>query len=285
MAKRILTAVITIMILIGPANAFTPGLPVKPAFAPAIPGRPNTGISGSEFMQMTKDISKSERQRAATKEILKGNIPSFLRRFKPVSLIVGNGTGPFSSATIWVMPDYLSIGESPDFVRIPLSFPSALKIAEKFKMMLPTRKIVDAIERQAEFHFTPQPLPAGPMMRSNDYYIQHQFMIEAQHAGRPLGELVCGHKKDLVLTNRLFEHPGRVAIYGWHWQNGCPIQPLSTIHIADYEDYSHGVRLIFPIAKIGDRYIRIDKALDDENLGPLFTYEGTIPRACGFFEG
>ena len=64
-------------------------------------------------------------------------------------------------------------------------------------------------------------------MRSSDYYLHHQRLIEEQLAGHPRGELVAGHKKDLVLTNRLWWRRDRVAIYGWHQGRGQPIQPLS----------------------------------------------------------
>ena len=56
--------------------------------------------------------------------------------------------------------------------------------------------------------------------------------------------LVSGHKKDLVITNRLAARPGQLAIYGWHRALSDPIQSLSTVHGAGYADYSHGVRLV-----------------------------------------
>jgi hypothetical protein len=65
---------------------------------------------------------------------------------------------------------------------------------------------------------------------------------QAQVAG---GVLLAGHKKDLVLTRKLATRPNRVAIYGWHQLSGEPIQPVSTVHVAEYADYSHGVRLIW----------------------------------------
>ncbi len=81
-------------------------------------------------------------------------------------------------------------------------------------------------------------------MRSNLYLERHQQRIDEQRFGLPLGELISGHKKDLVLSNRLRQLPDRVAIYGWHRAPGDPIQPLSTVHGARYVDYSHGVRLV-----------------------------------------
>ena len=88
----------------------------------------------------------------------------------------------------------------------------------------------------------PSPLPPGPQMMSNDYYRRHHQAIEAQRTGRP--GLIAGHKKDVVVTNRLVSRPDRVAIYGWHRRDGRPIQPLSLVHEASYADYSHGIRFV-----------------------------------------
>ena len=38
------------------------------------------------------------------------------------------------------------------------------------------------------------------------------------------------------------ERPNRVAIYGWHYLNGQPIQPTYAGHVDWYIDYSHGIR-------------------------------------------
>ena len=46
----------------------------------------------------------------------------------------------------------------------------------------------------------------------------------------PLGTLVAGGKKDVVLTPQLAAKPGKVAIYGWHRVNGVAIQPLYLGH-------------------------------------------------------
>ena len=66
-------------------------------------------------------------------------------------------------------------------------------------------------------------------------------MIEDQIAGQYPGELRAGHKKDVVITNLLSERPKRVAIYGWHFPSSEPIQPLTTVHVDWYVDYSHGI--------------------------------------------
>ncbi|HCL31999.1 MAG TPA: hypothetical protein DIC52_26690 [Candidatus Latescibacteria bacterium] len=91
-------------------------------------------------------------------------------------------------------------------------------------------------------------------MTSNGYFLHHQRLVQAQldsvdggggQAQVAGGVLLAGHKKDLVLMRKLATRPNRVAIYGWHQLSGEPIQPVSTVHVAEYADYSHGVRLIW----------------------------------------
>jgi hypothetical protein len=117
-------------------------------------------------------------------------------------------------------------------------------------------------------------------MRSTAYYLAHQRTIEAQRAGRPLGELTAGHKKDLILTKRLLTRRGRVAIYGWHQRGAKPIQPLSTVHGARYADYSHGVRLVSTTVLVDGVTRSIFDVLRDPELAPVLTHEGTIRDAA-----
>ena len=243
-----------------------------------IPPRPQKAISGSEFARRTSGMSGSERQQLALKELRCGNIPEFLRNLKPVQLSYTLPGGETIIAIIWVTPDYLAIGSDEDCLRMPLTYPSAIAIAEEFGCILPTRKMVDMIYEQSALHLKPQSLPPGPEMRSSAYYLRHQRKIETQCTDNFLGELISGHKKDVVLTNRLYKKPHRIAIYGWHRLNGEPIQPLSTFHGARYADYSHGVRLIYQTMWIDGVPRSIFEILQDPLLAPILTYEGSIPN-------
>jgi len=89
---------------------------------------------------------------------------------------------------------------------------------------------------------------------------------------------MAGHKKDLVVSNRLWRNPGRVAIYGWHQPNGRAIQPLSTVHGAEYADYSHGVRLVARTAYLNGRAIDLEDLLADATYAGLLSDEGPISR-------
>ena len=239
-----------------------------------LPARPAGAIGGWEFARLTSSLSSADRDRAVVAELERGNIPSFLSHLTPVKLTTSSPDGQSVAATIWVTPDYLAIGSDDDFIYVPLTYYSATVVADRFGSVLPTARMVDAIYEQSAHHLTPAPLPAGPLMRSNLYLEEHQQRIDEQRSGLPLGELIAGHKKDLVLSNQLLQVPGRVAIYGWHTAPGHPIQPLSTVHGARYVDYSHGVRLVSATVVVNGQPRSIYDALQDSRVAPVLSREG-----------
>ena len=88
--------------------------------------------------------------------------------------------------------------------------------------------------------------------------------------------LVAGHKKDVVIANKVFTTPGKVAIYGWHKPDGKPIQPLYTGHAASWVDYSHGIRLVSRRMMVDGVATTIDAVLADPRLAPLLSNEGVM---------
>jgi len=243
-----------------------------------IPPRPSQALTGSQFAEYVSNMDPQQREQAILNEVLRGNLPGFLRKLIPVELKHVLANGRTLKATIFVMPDYLAVGSDRDFLRIPMNLYTATTIIARFGFVLPTKKIVDAIYDQASYHFKPQPMPAGPQMRSTKYYRIHNQMIEKQSLARgiPFGELVSGDKKDVVITNLLARKPDRIAIYGWHRSEGDPIQPLSIVHGARYADYSHGIRLVSDVAIINGEPRSIYGILQDSSLAKVLSDEGPI---------
>ena len=138
--------------------------------------------------------------------------------------------------------------------------------------------MVDAIYIQARHRLVPQPLPAGDQMRSTQYYWTHNELIDDQEQalGAQPGDLISGDKKDVVMTNRLVQHLGRIAIYGWHRAPGEPIQPLSTVHGANYADYSHGIRLVSRWALIDGKPRLVRDVLENPATARALSDEGPI---------
>ena len=249
-----------------------------PDMTRGIPPRAPQALTGSQFAESVSSMDRQERERAILSQILEGNLPGFLRKLIPVRLKHDLPSGKTVLGTVFVLPEYLAIGSDTDFLRIPMNFHTAVAVAERFQFLLPTRKIVDAVYDQTASRFTPQPMPAGPQMRSTEYYSAHNAMIEkqAQAKGFSLGALVSGHKKDVVITNLLARRPGQIAIYGWHRAPGAPIQPLSTVHGAGYADYSHGIRLVGPMALIEGKLRSVYDILQDSVLAMVLSDEGAI---------
>jgi hypothetical protein len=197
-----------------------------------------------------------------------------LRTFQTVDFSVTDASGQERKVAVEAMPDYLAVGSDRDFVRIPVTPMTAQKIADAFGCVLPTRKIVDAIYRKASVKLEPRPLTEE--REAPQTFVRHNTLIEEQRFGNPLGALVAGIKKDVVLTNRLAEKPGRVAIYGWHKRDGLPIQPLTIVHRDTYVDYSHGIRLLRRTAFVDGKPWDIRELLRDPVLSAALSDEGPI---------
>ena len=250
--------------------------------AAGIPPRQATATGGSAFASRVTAYSEPQREEAVRRELLDGNLPRFLRDLQPTSLALRLPGGRELRLTLCLLSDYLSVGSDDDFLRVPMGLVSALTVAARFGFTLPTRRMVDLIYRQASVRLAPQPLPAGDAMRSTDYVVRHQALVARQAAalGAARGALTAGHKKDLVLSPRLWAQPGRVAIYGWHRSAEDPIQPLSTVHGERYADYSHGVRLVGPTVWLDGVPMSIFTLLADPLLAPLLSDEGPLPQAA-----
>lgn len=256
------------------------GSPCESKLAERIPPRPATALSANEFVDRIADLETQARESLILAELLSGNLPQFLRRLVPVSWKGWLPTGRTVKMTVCVAPDYLAVGSDDAFLFVPLTLSTALAVANRFGFMLPTPRIVDAIYSEATIRLAPQPLPAGPAMRSTAYYREHSQRILEQRVqmGAQLGELTSGDKKDLVLTPRLWQRPERVAIYGWHRNDRSPIQPLSTFHGGRYADYSHGVRMVGSTAWIDGVPHSIFEILGDRELAWALSDEGPISR-------
>lgn len=248
-----------------------------------IPSRLSRALPGSTVMEQVLNLRGAERDTIVVEQVLAGNVPTFLRHLSPIEFSGALAGGADVQVTICVTPDYLSVGNDTDFVRVPMGLPAAAEIADAFGFFLPTTKMVDAIYAQAAIRLPPRPMQAGNMMTSTAFLVQHNATVAGQRApsGLALELLTAGQKKDLVLSPRLLSRPGKVAIYGWHRANGVPIQPLSTVHVARYADYSHGVRLVSATAYVNGRARPLADIMQDPQLAAIISNEGPIANAQG----
>lgn len=241
-----------------------------------IPSRDPGAVTGSKFVQNNMNLTGSAREAHILDEFMHGNIPDFLRNFAQVT-VTENG----NTITYLVMPDFLSIGSDSDYVRTPMNPLTAQKIADKYDCTMPTRKMVNDIYKQSTNKLEPKPWgpPYDADMEKTHRIGTHNKTIQAQLAGLDFTKLTSGHKKDVVLTNKL--HPKnpnkRVAIYGWIQPNGQPIQGLNPVsHEDTYADYSHGIRLIANDVMVNGNPMHIKDVFSDPKLCSLISDEGIL---------
>jgi hypothetical protein len=211
------------------------------SLSPVFPKRISS-LSGSDFYKKASGMNWISRDSLVVNEVLKGNIPDFLKKFVPVQIsgIVNDKT---VEACIFVAPDYLSVGSDDDWARVCITPMAAQKIADSLHCFLPTRKIVDQIFNASKVKL--EPVPMFAYRDSTPTMWHHHLIIEGQRK-RSKG-LISGIKKDVVISDKILSYSAldRVVIYGWHFPDGRPIQPLYAGHANWYVDYSHGVRLIY----------------------------------------
>jgi hypothetical protein len=252
-----------------PAPVFT-----NRVLASTVRPRPVGAPGGAEFMQSLTGLDRDAREAAVLRQLKSGNIPDFLRQLVPITVTATDSDGHKHTAVYQVMPDYLAIGSDRDFVRVPMNPHTAQAFCDAFGFVLPTPKMVDDIWLQATSKIVPQPLTQS--REDATTFLMHNRMIEEQISGQYLGELRAGQKKDVVITNRLNEKPNRVAIYGWHFPSGEPIQPLTTVHVDWYVDYSHGIRPVKATIKVDETDVPYQQVLHDPKLHGLLSNEGML---------
>jgi hypothetical protein len=242
------------------------------------PGRPPWAPAGSSFMKIIAGneapANWQRREDDIAKQLVDGNFPDFLvKRWEPV--IVKDDSG--LSGRVWVMPDYLMIGNDHDYVYIPMSAPTAQRVADALKCVLPTAKLCHDIYRSASARLPRQERDyylegkqrtqrkwalknAG--QTSSAAYEEHSEAIKKQmrDLGLAPGTFVAGHKKDVIIA------PGyptnRVAFQGFYNDKGIPAEPCQEkghlaadpkctrpgtptfAHERTFADYAQGARLV-----------------------------------------
>lgn len=257
--------------------------------SPNFPSRKPDAITGSQFIKVIEGFKSGspKRNELIINELKNGNIPSFNRKFIPITINENN-----NRLVYFVSPDYVCIGSDSDYIRISCDGPTSQTIANMFDCILPTKKMVDEIYSQAKIKAIPAPMSGGATvsgkkytgkefinqkMQHADSLEEHNRMIERQlsRLKHNPGDLVAGIKKDVVIGNKLNSKPDRVNIYGWHLK-GNPIQPESTFHEASYYDYSHAVRLIYNQCELNGKIVNIKDILKDQSLFSLISHEKLV---------
>ena len=251
---------------------------------PYFQDKPQASLTGWDFMLKADKMGFWKLEDAIAEAVLEGNIPQELRSFRkivfrtPVVDSVEILRKPHK-VEIWVLPDYISIGTSNDFVRMPMGPLAAQRIADSLHCILPTTFLVDRIAEVAQGHLNI--FPFRPLGSRNSQPIVYQDSNNAINAlydakGYKFGQFISGLMKDVVLTYKILTLPGnenRVAIYGWHLPSGKAKQPLHIKHGNFYADYSHGIRMIYRTIKVDGKEYDAREVLESPQLYRLLSNE------------
>lgn len=218
-------------------------------------------------------LSAREREKTIVPLMLAGNIPALNLHLKKVNLQFTDSSGKKYKATLFVSPDYLSIGNTENYMYMPLTPQAAQQIADSLHCILPTKKMVDLIYENAAIKTEPHPLTEK--RDSLKTFLQHHRIIREQLNMKHSRGIIAGTKKDVLQTPVIYtaSKPNRVAIYGWHRMNGKAIQPLYTGHIGWYVDYSHGIRLVYEKMIVNGKIFSVKDVLNDPVLSGLICDE------------
>jgi hypothetical protein len=252
-----------------------------------LPPRPASGLGGQAFAKLITILPvppDPRREDLIYAQIAAGNVPNWMRK---MALIATNAVikGTNHTVSYYVTPDYMCIGADNDYFLEPMTPLFAQRVANLLDCSLPTRKMVKDIWAQAEVKLTPSPIPPSASMITVPVFYQHSSTVwkqrEASLDAHPLGSLVAGDKKDVVisallLTNFHTTHTP-VVIYGWQQTNGTPIQPLYNGHAQTWADYSHGIRLVQQAITVDGAPTTVSAVLTNPALAALLSDETNFP--------
>jgi len=229
-------------------------------------------MRGSEFALAIQGMDQVTRESAILAAVGEGWMPAWLltQKWQPVKVAHKGRT-----LVYFVSPDYFSIGTDDDYVRMPMRPATFQTIADAFYAIMPTKHMVDAIWATAGCKIAPHPFPPGAAMVTVPRFVESNAAITKQldDAGcSPTTQLIAGDKKDVVIGPNL--DGTKVAIYGWHQENGKPIQSYPGPHTVDHVDYSHGARLVSRHALLDGELIDLVTIFQDPNLYPMVSDQG-----------
>ncbi|MEA1986057.1 MAG: T9SS type A sorting domain-containing protein [Candidatus Marinimicrobia bacterium] len=246
-----------------------------------IPSRSPTANIGEVVANKITDLDLENRERKVIEEILSGNVPSFSRKLKPITInkIIDSKN---YELTFYSTTDYMSMGNDTNYLYIPMTPLTAQYLADKLNCSLPTSKMVNIIYEQADIKLSPQTIHWSDTMTTVPVFMQHTNLIREKIANtninRTADSIFAGHKKDVIISNKIYTKDNCVVIYGWHRNIGDPIQPVYNGHRDFYADYSHGIRLIYNIMLLNGDSTDIRTILNDSKLHILLSDEGKISK-------
>lgn len=176
---------------------------------------------------------------------------AILSKGKPNDLSPVTVDGPGGTKiTYYVTRDFLN----DDGVWLPMTGVTAQKVADYFKMYLPTPKMSRQIYAAATTKIMPPPLSGTgygqysaqqvvqSRINASDAALAYSQRIADAQQGHAGEGIVAGHMKDITQP----PPSGNLGLYGWYGKDGKPVQNSNyTPHSTnDHTEYGSGVRLV-----------------------------------------
>lgn len=241
---------------------------------PFFEDKPQATLTAWDFLDTLPGHDRWEIDEMVISAVCDGQVPDELRSFRRISYVRDGHV-----VELWVLPDYVSVGTSEDYCRMPMGPIGAQRIADSLNCCLPTAFLVDRINDVAEGHL--DIFPFRPYQSRNEFpyiFADSNNAIKALYKayGYKFGQFISGLKKDIVYTVEIEDNPKyarNVAIYGWHHPDGHPQQPLFVRHGNFYADYSHGARMIYRAMTIDGEEHDLKEVMCDPELFRLVSDE------------
>lgn len=248
-----------------------------PVFLPLPERQPNANHR-DDMVRLLEPMPLRDRELWIFEEFMRGNVPDTSRRLVPIIILSKQENGTAMEVTLWVTPDYLSLGSDEESWHVPMTPILAQRLANQLGCSLPTPLMVDSIWEAAAIKLAPQPIPPSEKMVTIPVFAEHDRMINNQLIARfPMPDknlLMAGHKKDVVIVPELDSLVNKVVIYGWHRLNGLPIQPVYSRHVIWYADYSHGIRFVWKTCLINGKRTSLESILKNTPIGSALPNAG-----------
>lgn len=183
--------------------------------------------------------------------------------------------------TVNVCPDYWGYGNKDDVFRDTGSPYLAQRLADLYNAILPTTKLLAAIQAASAYKWPYQDIKGKPyyvplnQIETEDARVKGNNMANklfADAGATPGDALAIGYRKAIVVGPSLDGSKVAIAGSSWDGQGTSFVQPYSTIHTSNYVDYSHGIVLISRDAILDGALV--DLATLVENGDPLVTDQG-----------
>lgn len=253
------------------------------------PPRKKEAMTGSQFIRLLTERGIKaygpEYEKLVLEQIKAGNVPDFMRpeNWREVTIKGKLEGGAEAEITIRVCPDYIAIGSNEDYVRVPLSAVALQRLAARLDAALPTKKVVDEIDKVAAQENSRFGLVTDSEVarkrgvkidrKTSVHMIDPEFVAwqseiadekiaerKLPRSGRMGYTIVSGHKKDVIVYDS--PRPTRLVQYR------PPEQGLDTgAHPNTHTDYSLGGRLV-------DQQVRVK--MPDMNIEMTTRYEDII---------